>query len=753
VPAKRNKPKPHTEFSADRPIDSVRADRLGRKGFADGLAKRIQAWRGRDSLVIALCGEWGCGKTSLKNMVVERLRGGKAVKVDLLEFNPWQISGHDSLTAAFFRELAAVLGSDRSDKASSSARVAKLRAYATLAALGATAMKWFGKAARVSGEDCGAALEAGGSALAQVGQVAGQGADAQEAGDRAREKPLAELKRSLAKDMAALERPVLIVIDDIDRLTSDEIREVFQLVKANADFPNLIYLLMFDRDIVSGALDAIANGRGHDFLDKIVQVLLHVPQPSLKDVRQVLFEGLDARLAEAGVSERWDSQRWSRLWLEGLAGYFTNLRSVYRFLGSFGFHVSQMRNGRTFELNPVDLIALETLRLFEPAFYEAIPSNRASFVGEIRRQLFSRQDDDKKERNAELERVLSGVPAETRSRVRGILEQLFPALFGHQHPDHHSLLRDLRVGHESIFDRYFTLSLSSDDVSQADLDALRQNIANTTEFAGVCASLARRGKLETAFERLDAYNESFPASVFPAAITTLADVGDSLPWKDDYHFIDFKFDPLTYAWRLIYFGLKRIEDEGRRFELLRDGITTSRGVQLAVQIVSSQERVGNRSEHDFLINEEHCAALKLVALERLSSAASDGRLRGMSGIGRLLWRWHDWAGEAEVRKWIAGQLRNGSDALWFLRTFLSELRKTSDRVVFIRYINLKNIGMFADAAVIEALTRDLKIEELDKDDQRALRAFRQALIWKAEGKPDGYNGDDWRTANPLAEES
>src|SRR6185437_3942004 len=87
---------------------------------------------------------------------------------------------------------------------------------------------------------------------------------------------LAELKQSIAADMATLDRPVIIAIDDIDRLTFSEIREVFQLVKANADFPNLIYLLMFDREVVSRALDSVSAGRGNEFLEKIVQVLFHV---------------------------------------------------------------------------------------------------------------------------------------------------------------------------------------------------------------------------------------------------------------------------------------------------------------------------------------------------------------------------------------------------------------------------------------------------------------------------------------------
>jgi hypothetical protein len=63
--------------------------------------------------------------------------------------------------------------------------------------------------------------------------------------------------------------PILVVIDDIDRLTKDEIRLVFRLVKANGDFPNLIFLLLFQRETAELALNDISGDNGRLFLEKI----------------------------------------------------------------------------------------------------------------------------------------------------------------------------------------------------------------------------------------------------------------------------------------------------------------------------------------------------------------------------------------------------------------------------------------------------------------------------------------------------
>lgn len=748
MPSKRKSRKTTAEFSADRPIASAKADRLGRKAFAEGLAKRIQSWNGRDSLVIALCGEWGCGKTSLKNMVIEKLRRGASPKVDLLEFNPWEISGRDSLASTFFRELTLVLAAGESAEPSTKNTIRRLQLYAKVASFGGTALKAFGTVLGMTGIPFGPAFSAAGDAASQSAEVASQGAEAQEASD-GQEQSLTELKRSLTHGMAELKRPVLIVIDDIDRLTTDEIREIFQLVKANADFPNLIYLLMFDREIVAGALDTISGNRGHEFLDKIVQVLFHVPQPSIKSVHGMLFEGLNAHLADVGVGERWENSRWYRVWHGGLPGYFTNLRCVYRFLGSFGFQVSQMRAGAAFELNPLDLVVLETLRLFEPALYEALPASRNILVDDIHAGGFLNEADKKKRAATEIERLLSFASQDRREGLREILAELFPVLFGH-HFDHESCIRQLRVGHKDIFDRYFTMSLASDDVSQADLDSLLANFTDSVEFARICASLQERGQLETAFQRLDAYKQELPKAVFPRLITTLIDVGDSLPEKARADF--FTFDALAHAYRLIYFGLRMIEDEGERFNYLKTGIAESKGVRLAVKLVASEERRSDSSPRNNLVSEEQWAELKPLALERIRAAAGDGRLRKMCGAISVLWRWQEWAGTEEAKDWITSELRTGDDALWVLKTFLSTMRQESTKVIFVRYISLNTLERFTDIETLSKLTEPLELAALEKDNMRALRAFRQARLWKAEGKPDDYNGDTWRGKNPLAEE-
>ncbi len=117
-------PKSHT-FSADRAIEELGQDRLGRSFFASQLADTVCNWKEKDSLVLALYGAWGSGKTSVKNLFKCHCK----TKDDpyIVEFNPWQWSAQDKIFEAFFRVVAERL--EKPDIAKESKHLAKRWKY------------------------------------------------------------------------------------------------------------------------------------------------------------------------------------------------------------------------------------------------------------------------------------------------------------------------------------------------------------------------------------------------------------------------------------------------------------------------------------------------------------------------------------------------------------------------------------------------------------------------------------------------
>lgn len=83
------------------------------------------------------------------------------------------------------------------------------------------------------------------------------------------------------------------MIDDIDRLSYDEIAAVFQLVKSLADFPHTVYILSFDYDVVVRALEQSQRGLGAEYLEKIVQIPFAIPVAEISTIQKILFHELD----------------------------------------------------------------------------------------------------------------------------------------------------------------------------------------------------------------------------------------------------------------------------------------------------------------------------------------------------------------------------------------------------------------------------------------------------------------------------
>lgn len=100
---------------------------------------------------------------------------------------------------------------------------------------------------------------------------------------------LQDIKNKIIEKMTEENLKIIVSIDDIDRLSEDEIIAVFQLVKALADFPKTIYLLAFDYDVVVKALGKVQHGDGKEYLEKVIQVPFEIPAPSMESIHDALF--------------------------------------------------------------------------------------------------------------------------------------------------------------------------------------------------------------------------------------------------------------------------------------------------------------------------------------------------------------------------------------------------------------------------------------------------------------------------------
>jgi predicted KAP-like P-loop ATPase len=752
-----------SQFSADRPIRSKSEDLLGRTTFAESLAEVVEGWTGNDSLVMALYGPWGIGKSSIKNMVLEHLRGKGSIAPTVVEFTPWQWAAQDQLAQAFFREIALALG--KKDEAKLAKRRAdQFSAYAAYLKLGkhlmsgvrpllATVLALAGGLGIAGSIQRAVWLKpivaAGGIiALALAGLTAWSTDFAEKAAEvfssrqKLSEKDLRETKAEVSELLRQLRSPILIVIDDVDRLTAEEVRLMFQLIKANADFPNLVYLALFQRDIVEESLQKVTSGPGKDFLEKIVQVGFDVPQVEKSKLQRVLFARLDEALADPTLSKNFKPQRWANLFVPGLAPYFETLRDVYRFLGVLDVQLSRMSPRGSFEVNPIDLIALEVLRVFDPDVYHLLPKSKELLTKQNDARV--RLTDMEKQDSLRLAALIAAAQPGTKSAAKEILEHLFPKV---TQGNEELFYRELRVCHPNVFDRYFLLSIPEGDVSQADLDALLASTNDRNQLVTQFKELKERGLLAVVLDRLEAYKQEVTLANAVPFITALFDIGDDLPEGQAGMF---SVSTWMHASRIIRWYLMKEPDLSKRHAYLSEAIRLSKGLYLPAMKVAleTDSQKEGRSSNERLLSDEAVEDLKAIVLEKIRNAADSARLSSHSHLATLLVIWAEWAGPQEAQAWVEKLIQSSDGLIFFLEGMtVKATEHGSGGVREFWYVQLSAVERFIDPEILASRLDSLKPKGQNESQIRALKAFSSAIRRRREGKPEGRPWLDWTPEN------
>ena len=101
-------------YVSDAPVTDSKNDRFKRWPFAKRVAETIASRTDPSSLVVAIYGAWGDGKTSVLNFISQEL----ATRADILtvKFNPWRFGDESAVLRHFFAELARVVGASLTSK-------------------------------------------------------------------------------------------------------------------------------------------------------------------------------------------------------------------------------------------------------------------------------------------------------------------------------------------------------------------------------------------------------------------------------------------------------------------------------------------------------------------------------------------------------------------------------------------------------------------------------------------------------------
>lgn len=487
----------------DEPIDGAEEDLLGRAALAQSFVSNLRALDFSEGLVVGVMGEWGAGKSSFINLMRGPLAEAPPFRV--VDFNPWLFSGTADLVQFFFRELAHAL------KNSGDARLVEVskgiedyaEALAPLLGVIPVVGGWIERASKLAG---------GFRAYAQWRK-----GDTRSARDRL----VSELKKPDTP-------PVVVIIDDIDRLTTQEIREIFKLVRLTASFPKVVYLLAFDRVRVEQALTGDGLD-GRSYLEKIIQLGFDLPALPQTKLNAVLFDSLNQMLEDVDPNIPIDDALWMDIFPEVVSPLVRHLRDVRRYVLAMRATLTSV--GSRIEL--ADLLGLEALRVFRPDRFVDLMSIRRD-LGKIDSGYGSRTDDAAKQRVlAVIER--SGKDSDV---VKDLLHRLFPATdrhTGNMHWGAHNLaewLRNRRVAHPDV------LSLYVEQVASARLVAFDTasnllTLANDEAALELAFAEVKDDDLPEVASSLEAFEGVYPEDAIVPVATALYNVTGRMPERDE----------------------------------------------------------------------------------------------------------------------------------------------------------------------------------------------------------------------------
>lgn len=586
-------------FEPDNPIQGKADDLLGRSAYAHAIADALLSQRDSEAYVVGLYGAWGSGKTSLLNMVTEDIRSRERKDtMHIVSFSGWGCGTIAQLITSFNGVLREELKKFGRMEGAAKKLLRRLSDY--------------------------------GLAISDVYAPIGV---ASELYIKSHEKSLAARKAEIAKMLKAQKRKLIVVIDDIDRLPDEQVRQVFQFVSEVADFPNVVFVLPFDYKVVAASLSGVQGVDGEAYMRKVIQVPLSLPNPAPDSLLGLIEDEITACIDDG--RDDFHRERLREIVDSLVLPYLETPRDVRRLQNVLRFNMSLLGE----ELNSIDVLGISALLAFDPVLYEWVKANKEILV----RFRYGESLEDRKASIVEAMKRME-IKIGTPQLAIGRLSGLFPRLRTEQ-LNSNALWKERRVGCEDLFDFYFAGSLISSLPERSVGEAIRKGDVLSLECAAERAldEGTFGGFLQELASRLDDLPRDAAADV---AMLLLRQLSTDPSMTDGGIFsIHSPNGRICFLARLL---LKRVGPVGAS-EAISQVIGSMKVEALAVYAAEldsekqahDQPEVAWESGREALLAPEGLSAVELSFVNRINELIATGEFCFLGGYPTLIRLWHD----------------------------------------------------------------------------------------------------------------
>lgn len=629
------------QYTDDAPIASRHEDRFSRWPFAERIAHVLANRTDSSSIVIGIYGPWGDGKTSVLNMMAESLRSDDATI--WIPFNPWHFEDEDHLISAFFSTLADAIGMRLATKK----------------------------------EELGEFLQQYGSILSLASATVGSVAT--DLGTKLSSVRLDELKGRVDAMLLDSGKRIIVSIDDIDRLDRAEIHAVLKLIKLSASFSNTAYVVAFDDEVVAASLaeryGAGGLQAGHQFLEKVIQVPLHLPDAEDADLRVLSFEGIERVLRENSIElPEDDVSALVRHFTNGVMPVIRTPRHVKRYVNGIRFAVPLLKG----EVHIVDQLLIEAARNAYPQLYLSIRANPDIYTGEHLTRLGS-DDEGKEECKAVVDAALKGLVARERDAAFELLKALFPridSIYGNTiygNDWDREWASEKRIASSDYLRRYFQHAVPNRDVADESVgEALAA--ASVDDAVGLDAffgEVSRRGSWQRCLDKLFARATELDAAGSRTLALNLAKRADSIP--TEVGMFSAIMSSSSRAAGLVGRLVRSINERSARLASATDVVMEAASLPFATDCLRWLKGGKEDKLDGHGLNEDD---IGVVGASLAGRVAKDFRehvdyRRYDGNIGSMFWLWKTYGPEGDLASFLGGRFEeHPEEAVAFLDAFI-----------------------------------------------------------------------------------
>lgn len=517
-----------------------------------------------------------------------------------------------------------------------------------------------------------------------------------------------ELRSELCDKLEGLDKHILIIIDDVDRLSPEEAIAVFRLIKSVGRLTNVIYLLAYDRKVADRMIKKIYPSEKGLYLEKIVQAGFDLPvlaDSSIVSILESRFKNIFGNTVLEG------SEHTFHIIDSIVVPEIKTPRDVHRLANIISVTYPSVKD----DVNIEDFIAMETFRLFRPNLYQEIRSRKlllteaGTSVSRARvKKFFDNLETD----------LLSTEPPSERSRLKESLIDIFPSLKQNNEYSVDDMVsnwdKNKRVCSSLHFETYFRLSVSEDVISEVEFINFIKRVHDRkfvkemlSDYITVRSGYGRT-KASFMLDKIANSREIIDNDYVEDLLATLYEMLDDLDVDSDRRFgFGSRYDNFS--------RIRKISENllTERFDLVRASeimisvceVTPLKYSAALCALMCRHYHLGNGGGQQrwVFLTESDARVLQKLTLTEIREYANENSIIDLDGLPRFLSSWHIITDDPyEVRHQFRHAIENDQErtinaARKFLNLFPDKSKDNNpDKLTLMSLVGLIDVEDFAN---------------------------------------------------------